>query len=362
MTRTIRRILVVGFSTRHVAASAARAGYDVGAIDHFCDLDLKICSFACSRFEELGELPRMVQQFCKDHQIDAVITTSGAEDLQDIPVPVLGTDPEVAARFLDKSLMQNFFEVNGFHVPRIAEPGEFPAILKPCKGSGGWRNTYVSSEEEIQAWKTTFPGDQYLLQVVAPGIPASVCCATDGKNARALAVNLQILRGNEQARFGFSGSLTPFIHPLAGKMRDMAEAIAALSGCRGIIGIDFLVTDDQIFPIEVNPRFVATLDTIERATGLNLVRIHIDACQGTLPEKIPEPDVFSIRKILFAPYNLTICKDLTSLIPSVADIPAPCADFFAGEAVISVYGEGSDESAATDALDKTIKAVSQYMR
>ncbi len=145
-------------------------------------------------------------------------------------------------------------------------------------------------------------------------------------------------------------------------MRDMAEKIAAMSGCKGIIGIDFIVTDEQIFPIEINPRFVATLDTIERATGLNLVKIHIDAFQGILPEKIPEPDIFCIRKILFAPHDLTIREDLSSLISSVADIPSPPAVFLAGEAVISVYGKGQDESSATQALDKTIKAVSQYMR
>jgi predicted ATP-grasp superfamily ATP-dependent carboligase len=362
MNRVIRRILIAGFSTRHVAASAARAGYEVGAIDHFCDLDLRSVTFAHARFEELAELSPMIHQFCKNHRIDAIITTSGAEDMQDLPVPLLGTEPAVAARFLDKSLMQEFFEKNNYPVPRIAHPGEFPAILKPCKGSGGWRNTLVSSREEIMAWEMAFPDVPYLLQSVAPGIPASVCCVTDGKRARAIAVNLQILRGTDEARFGFSGSLTPFRHPMAEKMRDMAEGIAAMSRCRGVIGIDFLVTDDRIFPIEINPRFVATLDTIERATGINLVKLHIDACQGILPGKIAEPEFFCIRKILFAPHDLTICEDLSYLLPSVSDIPAPPADFLAREAVISVYGEGAEESAARSALDKTIKTVSQYMR
>ena len=34
------RILVAGFATRHVAQSAALAGYEVCAVDHFCDQDL----------------------------------------------------------------------------------------------------------------------------------------------------------------------------------------------------------------------------------------------------------------------------------------------------------------------------------
>ena len=362
MSGEIRRILVAGFSTRHVAASAARAGYEVCAIDHFCDRDLVSCTMACSRFDELADIPGMIRQFCMDYRIDAIITTSGAEDLQDLPAPLLGTNPEVAVRFLDKSQTQKFFESGGWPVPGIAPPGKFPAILKPCIGSGGWRNALVTGEEDIRIWESVFPDTPYLLQEVSPGIPVSVCCATDGKTARALAVNLQILRGSEEARFGFCGSQTPFRHPMSGKMREMAEDIAAASGCKGIIGIDFLITEDQVFPIEVNPRFVATLDTIERATGLNLVSIHIDACRGILPGEIPVPERFSVRKILFAPSDLTIRDDLSSLIPSVGDIPAVSTEFLAGDAMISVYGEGPDESSAYAALDKTIKVVSQYMR
>ncbi|MCA1917385.1 MAG: ATP-dependent carboligase, partial [Methanospirillum hungatei] len=37
----MKRILVAGFSTRHVVLSAIRAGYEVCAVDHFCDADLR---------------------------------------------------------------------------------------------------------------------------------------------------------------------------------------------------------------------------------------------------------------------------------------------------------------------------------
>jgi predicted ATP-grasp superfamily ATP-dependent carboligase len=362
MNPEIRTILVAGFSTRHVVSSAVRAGYRVCAADHFCDSDLRAGTIACARFDELAELPGIIARICGDYPVDAIITTSGAEELEDLPVPLLGTSPRIAARFLDKMQTQEFFEEGGWPVPRLSGPGRFPAILKPCRGAGGWRNTRVMNRDDIRRWEEEFPGIPYLLQDIAPGIPVSVCCATDGRRARALAVNLQILRGSGEARYGFSGSQTPYHHPLSRKMRRMAEEIAAATGCRGIIGIDFLITEERIFPIEVNPRFVATLDTIERSTGLNLVRIHIDACQGILPGEIPEPDRVAVRKILFAPRDTRIADDLTPLIPDVADIPVPPAEFLAGEAVISVYGEGHDEQSAYAALDKTIMAVSQYMR
>ncbi len=361
MNGAIQRILVAGFSTRHVVSSAVRAGLEVCAIDNFCDQDLRNLVFAYERFEELAELPDLIRRFCKEQEVDAVITTSGAEDLAGLPVPILGTDPAVAARFLDKELTQRFFEEHGFPVPARALPGVFPAMLKPCRGSGGWRNALVTSEEDIRSWESIFPGEPYLLQELAPGIPASVCCVADGHRAKAVAVNLQILRGSKEARYGFCGSLTPFRHQMADQMRMMAERIAAATGCCGVLGIDFLVTDTSITAIEINPRFVATLDTIERATGCNLVKLHIDACQGVLPNTIPEGRSTCIRQILFAPHDLTISSDLSHLIPDVADIPVPPTSFETGDAVISVYGEGEDESSARLALDKTIRRVSQYI-
>ncbi len=359
--KDIRRILVTGFATRHVAESASRAGIEVVAVDHFCDRDLKACTIGCVRFEELEEIPDLVKRCITEFSVDAVIATSGAEDLQNLKIPLLGSDPIVAARFLDKAATQMFFEKHGFPVPTQVSRGVFPAMLKPCKGSGGWRNRLVTSDEDIRRWEEEFDGEPYLLQEFAPGIPASVCCVVADGKAKVIAANLQILRGTEEARFGFCGSLTPFIHPMTGSMCEMAEAIAAFSGCQGIIGIDFLVTDTGVYPIEINPRFVATLDTIERATGCNLVRIHIDAFAGKLPDVIPEPKVVSIRQILFSPEDLTMQKDLSGLIPAVADIPAISTRFETGDAVISVYGEGPDEASAREALDKTIKAVCLYM-
>jgi len=40
------RVLIAGVSTRGLAASAARAGYDVVAVDGFGDLDLRACARA----------------------------------------------------------------------------------------------------------------------------------------------------------------------------------------------------------------------------------------------------------------------------------------------------------------------------
>jgi len=359
--RVLKRILIAGFSTRHVAVSAHRAGYEVYAIDHFCDADLRRVAVSCARFEELAELPFLIDEMCRKHQIDAIIPTSGVETLRNHPVPVLGTDPLIAERFLDKGYMQTWFEGLDIPIPPLAEEGVFPAMLKPLRGSGGWRNTIVNSEEEVATWRETFPDEPFLLQKIVEGTPASVCCVAGNGKARAIAVNRQIMRGSGPYRYGFSGSLTPFDHPLQEKMVRYAEHAAAVSGCQGVLGIDFMVSDDTVYAIELNPRFVATLDTIESATGVNLVQLHIDACRGVIPMEMPAPVRYAMRRILFADRPCAVTRDLTYLSPHVADIPVPPAYFEEGGAIISVYGEGSDMAIAEQALDTTIRFITQYI-
>lgn len=353
------RVLIAGFATRHVAQSAYRAGYSVCAVDHFCDQDLTWYTEDRLRFDDLDELPHAVEQMCGRHRFNMIVLTSGAEDMPS-DVPVCGTPAEKTRSFLDKLITQHFFEDLGVPVPPLLPEGEYPAFVKPRRGAGGWRNAMVRSRAELLEWEKLYPGVPYIRQRIVEGVPASVCCVADGGSARAVASNEQILRNAKGAEFGFTGSVTPCSHPLAGEMIRQAERIAAASGCAGTVGIDFILTD-EVTAIEVNPRFQATVDTVESATGCNLFRLHVDACRGTLPPTMQEPGRFAVRRILFADRDFTIEKDLKKLSPTVADIPWPGTSLEEGQAIVSVFGSGESRTAALNDLDKNITTVRQYL-
>ncbi len=355
-------VLIAGFTTRHVAQSAHRAGYTVYAVDNFRDQDLFWYVADADGFLELSDIPSAIDRMCRKHPIDGIILTSGAEDLLVTPVPRIGPSPACVATFLDKKKTQDFFDRNGFPAPKRLDPLRYPAMLKPCRGAGGWRNTVIRSQTDLRVWETEWPDEPYLVQEIIEGIPASVCCVCNGTHAMALAVNRQILRGGEEMPFGFAGSVTPFSHPMACRMATCAEDIVSRSGCKGLIGVDFIVTHDSFYVIEINPRFQATLDTVEMAMGCNLFSLHCDACAGTIPERKPKPKQVAIRRILFAPRDLQIDADLSCLFPGVSDIPPPGTLFKAGQAIISVYGWGEDEARASEMLNTTISRVTQYMR
>lgn len=355
------RVLVAGFSTRHVARSAARAGYEVCAADHFCDQDLSWYTTDREKFDDLADLPDAIDRLCQRHRFDFFVPTSGAED-QVSPLPLRGTSPETVRRFLDKLDTQHFFETLGVPVPRLLCRGNYPVMVKPRRGAGGWRNKIVPDDEGLADWEVRYPDIPHICQEIVEGIPASVCCVTDGIQAQAVAANEQILREEGESRFGFCGSITPFSHPLTGTMISVAERIAAASGCSGTIGIDFVLGSDTAFAIEVNPRFQGTVDTVEMAYGCNLFDYHVDACGGKFPLKKLPPKQVAVRGILFADRDLTITSDLKHLAPRVADIPWPGTFFEEDQALVSVFGWGETREAAVSLLDKHISTVRQYIR
>jgi hypothetical protein len=279
-----------------------------------------------------------------------------------IPVPLLGTPAKDLRRFLDKLDMQHFFESLEVPVPQSMPDGDYPAMVKPRTGAGGWRNAIIGSDAEMNAWTNLYENVPHIRQEIIKGIPASVSCIADGSRAIAITTNEQILRGPGESAFGFSGSITPLVHPRQKEMIAIAERIAAASGCRGTLGIDFVVNDDRAVAIEVNPRFQGTVDTVEMACGCNLFDLHASACSGHLPGRPPEPRGFAARSILFADRDLTIDADLAACREFVADIPWPGAFFEKDQAVVSVYGRGSTRDAALALLDKHISTVRQYMR
>jgi predicted ATP-grasp superfamily ATP-dependent carboligase len=355
------RVLVAGFATRHVVQSAACAGYEVCAVDHFCDQDLTWNTIDREKFSDLADLPDAIHTICQRHTFDHLVVTSGAEDLPTV-LPLCGTPKDKIARFLDKLDIQHFFEALNVPVPRLLTAGEYPAMVKPRRGAGGWRNAIVRDEAGLSAWENLYPGIPTIRQEPVEGVPASVCCVADGSRARAIAANEQILRGNGESMFGFCGSVTPFDHPLCRQMITLAEQIAAASGCIGTIGIDFVLGSETVHAIEVNPRFQGTIDTVEMAYGCNLFQYHVDACAGKLPPgSLPTRQV-AARTIIFAERDVTVTEDLKHLVPYVADIPWPDTFFEEGQAVVSVYGQGPTREAALLMLDKHISTVRQYIR
>ena len=75
----------------------------------------------------------------------------------------------------------------------------------------------------------------------------------------------------------------------------LADAVTRRSGCAGLNGLDFIARDGVPFPIEVNPRYSASMELVKRARTCSLFALHRDACDGRLPAAGPRPPACSAR-------------------------------------------------------------------
>jgi hypothetical protein len=97
----------------------------------------------------------------------------------------------------------------------------------------------------------------------------------------------------------------------------MAEEIACELSLIGSNGVDFILTKNGFFVIDVNPRFQASMDTIELARGMNIFELHLRSFMGELP-KVKKAERFASKLIIFAQED---CRTGNLDRKWIADIP-----------------------------------------
>jgi predicted ATP-grasp superfamily ATP-dependent carboligase len=400
---TAVRVVIVGVSTRAAAESAARAGFDVTAIDAFADVDQH------SAVRALG-LPgpfsaRAAAAAARGIECDAVAYLSNFENhpaavrLLTANRTLWGNPPEVLSRVRDPLIVAEALSRRGFAAAKVRlkadAPTEEQADLAQQYGASGFSRT--SSETRrldpnpttdewllkpiasggghgIQPWQ---PGDAvprgtYLQQFV-DGTPGSVVFAAAAGRAVPLGVFRQLVGDRE---FGTDGChycgniLAPageivFGHDdaLVAAATELAGPIADAFGLVGVNGIDFIARDAIPHVVEINPRWCASMELVERAYGLSVFGAHASACAaGTLPDF----DLARARRharatlgkaVVFARHDVTVgdtraWSDGTDddAPPCVRDIPRTGTRIGAGRPICTVFADASTAAACYAAL------------
>jgi len=370
-----------------IAQSANKAGHSVYTIDLFGDLDTKKHSKqSLSILQEYGKIPhkdlelsnaflKLVKQLIKDNNIDAILLASGLDDdghllqsLHDL-VPILGNDPEKIEKVRNKHHFFNELKKLKIQFPEtkfVSNLNEglltsrdigFPLVIKPTKGYGGIGIRMCKERKDLQDFFENKSDGEWIIQEHEPGTPASISIIADGKKSKILSLNEQLLGIKEfgqREEFGFSGNIVPLETNgnLLQRCEELANKIVAKFGLNGSNGIDLIISDqsDEINIIEVNPRFQATLECIERYLGVNLVDIHLKACNhGELPTNINRPQSkFVGRAILYTKSNIKAPN--LAQFNFTRDISNSGSEIQEGEPICSVI---IDSSSREECLQKT---------
>ena len=362
------RVLFAGVSTRGFAESAARAGYEVVAVDGFGDLDLRARAHSVHVARSGGRFSvRAAVAAARGLEADVVCYVGSFEN-HARAVGVLAADrvlwgnrPAVLAAVRDPVRLARALRARGLPTPavRVTAPRAGTArrwLVKPRASGGGGG---------VAPWRGgPLPRGSYLQQRVT-GVPGSIVFAADGQTAVPLGVS-RALAGD--ARFGdvaggfrYCGSLLVAPEePLFGRACRLAATVTAAFGLVGVNGIDFVARGAVPYAVEVNPRYCASMELVERARGISIFAVHARACAGELPALVhtrPAADVIG-KAIVYAREDVMPEGTARWLEDDdVRDVPAPGEGIARGHPICTVFARGRSVTACGAALAARARTV-----
>ena len=351
-------VLLAGVSTRALAQSAARAGYRVTAVDPFGDVDLRAVA------EVVTLRPFGADRAARIARSVAAGLVAFTSNLENHPAAVaelargrrlLGNPAAVLERVRNPLQLAKAVAAGGFAGPRTRASAPLDRtirrwLLKPRRSGGGHGTV---------AWRRgrRIPRGAYLQERIA-GIPGSIVFAADGQDITPLGLTRQLVGESAFGARGFRycGSLLasrrtalfPREAELARRAVELARCLTRAFGLRGLNGIDFIASDGLPFPIEVNPRYSASMELVERA-GEPLFQTHVAAAAGRLGAAPSAPADVLGKAIVFARQDVVI-DDPTRWKVDLADIPHAGERIAAGRPICTVFARARTAEACRAAL------------
>jgi len=353
-------VLLAGVSTRALAQSAARAGYRVSAVDPFGDIDLRTVAevvplrpFGADEVARVARsVPAGLVAYTSNLENHPAVITELARGRR-----LLGNPPDVLEQVRNPLQLARAVAAGGFAGPRTRASAPLDAgavrhwLLKPRRSGGGHGTVVWGRGRRV-------PRGAYLQERIA-GIPASIVFAADGRDITPLGLTRQLVGEQAFGAWGFRycGSLLasgdaavfPLEAELLRRAVDLARSITRTFGLRGLNGIDFIASDGVPYPIEVNPRYSASMELVERGGQPSLFQTHVDACAGRLGEApATAADVLG-KAIIFARHDVAI-DDPARWRVDLADIPHAGERISAGRPICTVFARARTAHACRAAL------------
>lgn len=395
--------LATGIAIRPLAQSARRAGVDVVAVDLFGDRDHR-ASVPLLSLRDAGVEHYSAEALVRlSDRVEAREAVYGA-DLENHPSLVarladgrrlLGNPPDVLRRVRDPFRLSDALGDAGLPAPAVRAADDLPPadrssrwLVKPRRGGGG---------QGVRRWRPDepIPEEAYLQERIG-GAPVGVVFLADGRSARLLGVTEMLVgeRAFGASGFTYCGSLVrlrpgetpvpPGIEAdrrsgdgLVDAARTLVERLTAAFGLAGLNGVDAVVppggtADGRLWPVEVNPRWTASMELLEGRGGPTLFEAHRGVCLGRLPEpgsaargrRVQERVVG--KAILRAPADAR-APDLAGLAAGepdrvrLADLPDPGEALPAGGPVCTILAEGADRAACVARLESTAVRVREAL-
>lgn len=371
-------LAIVGASTRSAAASAVRAGFQPLAADLFADADLR----AIATTTRISPYPDGFLDWLRAIEPPAWMYTGALEnhpalvDQMAWIAPLWGNPGDVLARVRSPWELSEALTSAGLLFPEIREtfdglPLDGSWLVKSYQGASGSGVRIFDGQEN----STT---RDHVYQRRVAGVPCAAVFAALDNTSVLIGVTRQLigepwLRGHG---FQYAGSIG--VLPMTLSVNEAIEKIGVVLTqtfeLSGLFGVDFILDGERVWPVEVNPRYTASVEICERATGMNAIALHVVDWPEVDINRLAPSGAASTnlhgKAILFAKQDIAISESFAEYAlaealrepwPTLADVSPAATVIEAGRPILTLFSEGRSEAEVERRLRERVTELEQLI-
>ena len=349
-------LILIGASVRALAFSCIRAGYQPWCIDLYADEDL---TKNCPTTLITKSFPDEISDLIKTAPKVPILYTGGLENhsallqLLSAERTVLGITGNTLTNLRNTPEFYNLLKSKQINTPTIITSTkdlnkETSYLRKPKYRSGGLGIQHFDPSKQAMLADSDF----YYQEFIKGESRSAIFCFTES-GFELLGVSIQssgspYLHAND---FLYSGNMGP-VKPCSSELKDLqtiGEIISSNYRPLGLLGMDYILNDSKVYPLEINPRYTASMEVLELALGQNFITKHMQAF-GIKPiyenPALNETTVIG-KAIYYAPHDVLIPKEAPwlsidanpRLFSPFADIPKTGSTIHRGSPVVTIFAK-----------------------
>ena len=386
----MKKLLLIGIDTRSMLNSALKLDYEIYSASYFSSSDTPTIENqkiilkegedeSCGNFEENFDNKSIIE-ISQDYidEVDCIIPISGVspsdfnkKDQKKILGNVDTTNIEDKFKFY-KKIRNEFLTPMTFHIDDIDEALEINEnydkvqfIIKPLQGSGGYNVNLLNKDSNID-----FNDNEFIMQEYVNGINLSSSLLSH-KNLAKNIMNSRLLTVNDFKKnndYRYVGNIMPLtaesimsetndITKINNEMISASQDLSKKFKLMGSNGVDFILNENGLYVIEINPRIQGTFECVEKTLGINMLDAHIKACRGELIQ-IPKAKYYSYKKIIYSPARMKY-KPLN--LDNIHDLPHVGSITEKDEPLLTVIDKNKDFKKLYEKVELTSEIVKIHL-
>ena len=349
-------LILIGASVRALAFSCIRAGYQPWCIDLYADEDL---TKNCPTTLITKSFPDEISDLIKTAPKVPILYTGGLENhsalLQSLSAErtVLGITGNTLTNLRNTPEFYNLLKSKQINTPNIITSTkdlnkETSYLRKPKYRSGGLGIKPFDPSKQTMVDDADFYYQEF---IKGESRSAIFCFNESGFELLGASIQSSGTQSLHASDFLYSGNMGP-VNPCASELKDLqtiGKIISSNYRPRGLLGMDYIINESRVYPLEINPRYTASMEVLELALGQNFITKHMQAFGfKTICENPARTETSVIGKaIYYAPHDVLIPEDAPwvsteanpQLFSPFADIPRANSAIDKGSPVVTIFAK-----------------------